>query len=186
LGAPIQRFQFRSEFQSSARDSIFVFDGTNASTLNNGTTRSIPSYLAAPLAPFHLPGVVLNSFLANTNYSLTLGSSAQVQGVLANHITVSLNTDSVTQIVTTEDWYFDPKSGLPLRVEFRLPDTNDAKSYTKAAADFSNYQSVNGILVPLSMTNAMNGVVNSTVSISNVQWNYPVGPNDFTLTGSAQ
>jgi hypothetical protein len=43
-------FQFRSEFQNSARDSIFVFDGTNASTLNNGTTRSIPSYLAAPLA----------------------------------------------------------------------------------------------------------------------------------------
>ena len=179
-------FQFRSEFQNSARDSIFVFDGTTASTSNNGTVRSLSSYLATPLAPFHLPGVVLNIFLANPNYIVTVGTPARVQGVIANHITASLNTDSVTQIITTEDWYFDPNTGLPLRVEFRLPDSEDAKSYTKAAADFGNYQSVNGVLVPLSIANTVDGVVNSAVTIKAVQWNYPVGPSDFTLTGSAQ
>jgi len=178
-------FQFRSEFQNSVRDSIFVFDGTNASTSNNGTVKPIQSYLAIPLLPFHLPGAVLNVFLANTNYSITLGTATQLQSVLATHVIASLNTDDLTQTITTEDWYFDPNSGLPLRVEFRLPDTDDAKSYTNAATDFSNYQSINGVLLPLSLVNTVNGVVNGTVTITSVQWSYPVGTNDFTL-GSGQ
>src|SRR5262249_38665118 len=119
-------FQFRSEFQNSTRNNIFVFDGTTASSSNNGSIATIRSYMAQGLAPVHLPAVVLNMFLANTNYALSLGSPLQVNGVNASHVTASLNSDAVTQTITTEDWYFDPNTGLPLRVEYRLPDPQDA------------------------------------------------------------
>src|SRR5262249_7504460 len=62
-------FQFRSEFQNSTRNNIFVFDGTTASSSNNGSIATIRSYMAQGLAPVHLPAVVLNMFLANTNYA---------------------------------------------------------------------------------------------------------------------
>jgi hypothetical protein len=60
------------------------------------------------------------------------------------------------------------------------------RQFRDTAWDFANYQPVDGILVPFLIGNTEDGVVNSTVTISSVQWNYAVGPSDFALKGAAQ
>ena len=174
-------YQFRSQFTSNGQTSILVSGTAGGASSTNGTVRTLPAQITLALYPVHLPAVVLSVFLANPNYTITLGSPVQVDGVNANHITVSINTDPVSQAQTPEDWYFDPSSGLPLRVEFRLADAMDALQYTTGAADLANYQSVGGVLTPLLITNTENSVIVSTATITPVQWNYPVSASDFTL-----
>jgi len=177
-------YQFRSEFTSNGQTQILVSGPSGPVISNNGVVGSLPSQVTLAMYPIHLPAVVIGVFLANQNYTITLGSPTQINGVTANHILVSIGTDDVSKAQTREDWYFDPTSGLPLRVEYRLADVKDALQYTTAAVDYSNYQAVNGVLVPFSTTNAEDGAVVTTTTVTWVQWNYPVDPSDFTLTGN--
>ena len=43
-----------------------------------------------------------------------------VNSVAAIHIQSALVADPVTSAVSVQDWYFDPNSGLPLRVDYRV------------------------------------------------------------------
>ncbi|MCU1307403.1 MAG: hypothetical protein JWN45_2098 [Acidobacteriaceae bacterium] len=179
-------FQFRSAFTSNGQTQLFVSGSSGTAVSANGKVRNVSPHVSMALPPFHLPAVVINMFLANANYTVKALAKMQIRGITANHVLVSLDTDVVTQAVTPEDWYFDSGSGLPLRVEFRLPNPLNATDYTKAAADFANYQTAGGVLTPLLIANTEDGIINSTVTINSVQWNYAVGASDFMLTGSAQ
>lgn len=174
-------YQFRSEFTNNGLTQILVSGPSGPAVSNNGTVRSLPAQVTLAIYPIHLPAVVIGVFLANPNYSVTTGSPVQLGNVLANHISVSIGTDDVSMAQTPQDWYFDPNTGLPLRVEYRVADGSDALQFTTASADFSNYQAVTGILVPLAISNSESGAAVTTATLDPVQWNYPVGGSDFTL-----
>jgi len=177
-------YQFRSELTSNGKTQILVSGSSSPQIYNNGVVGSLPSQVTLAMYPIHLPVVVIGVFLANQNYAISLGSSTQINGVTANHVVVSIGTDSVSQAQTPEDWYFDPTSGLPLRVEYRLADVMDATQYTTAAVDYSNFQAVSAVLVPFSTSNTQDGTVVTTTTVTSVQWNYPIDPSDFMLTGN--
>jgi len=60
--------------------------------------------------------------------------------------------DSVRRkLFTPQDWYFDSMTGLPLRVEFQIPTSENANDSLPASMDFSNFQTVTGVLVPFQL-----------------------------------
>lgn len=73
-------FQFRSAFTSNGQTQIFASGTSGTAVSVNGKVRNMSSHVSAALPPLHLPAVVLNMFLANPNYSLTVGSPAQLGG----------------------------------------------------------------------------------------------------------
>jgi hypothetical protein len=180
-GTFVWKHQFRAEFTSNGQTQILVSGPSGPALSTNGTLRSLPSQVTLAMYPIHLPAIVIGVFLANQNYIITLGSPKQINSTTANHVIVSIGTDTVSQAQTPEDWYFDPTTGLPIRVEYRVADATDASQYTTAAADFSNYEAATGVLVPLSITNTEDGVAVTTTTLDPVQWNYPVVSSDFTL-----
>ena len=47
-----------------------------------------------------------------------------------------------------QDWYLDSATGLPARVEYRVPDERDAARYTTLILSYSDYRQIQGALFP--------------------------------------
>jgi hypothetical protein len=86
--------------------------------------------------------------LQNSNYTLSYIGTATVAGKSAIRIHSFDSSDNIGPLVTPQDWYFDPTSFLPLRVEYLFPYQDDANRASPLSMDFANFQSVSGILVP--------------------------------------
>jgi hypothetical protein len=136
--------------------------------------------------PSQMPVLELVRALTKSNYQVSPAPVLQVDGVPATHVKISDQTDVITQSVTAQDWYFDPKSGLPLRWEFLVPDTLNASSSAFAGAkEFANYQNANGILLPAQTTYFRDGRAASIVTLTSVQLNIPVPESTFNLPTEA-
>ena len=128
-----------------------------------------------------MPIVILVTALLNPTYTVTQGTPTQVGSVQAIHVHISNDADAISQAVTPQEWYFDPNTGLPLRVEYHVPDPLNALNWAPGARDFANYQPVNGFLVPFQITNWVSGNSVSVTTISAVQLNIAVTESEFDL-----
>ena len=138
-------------------------------------------HVAQAELPFHLPAIVLATEFANANYNIIFVGPSTVHGQPAIQVRLSIETDMVKKTLGVQEWFFDPSSGLPLRVQYRLPDTFDAREFMKAALDFSNFQTVQGLVVPFTMTAHEQGSPRTIATISSLILNPRVSPGDFDL-----
>lgn len=173
--------EFLSEIQSAADTSIFASGNGKPASSRQGIVTSLLPHMAQAVRPWHLPGVVLNRELADPAYTLTLAGPAAVNGTAALHVHISLDADKVSAEVTPQEWYFDAATGLPLRVEYRLPDSLRPDSFDKAAAEFSRFQRVNGILIPMQIVVYGNEARAAVITMSSVVFNSGLTALDFEL-----
>jgi len=137
--------------------------------------------------PFHLPAVLLLRELNDSTYSITWQGTVTLGGVTAARIRISLDTDSVASLVTPQDWYFDSSTGLPLRVEHRLPDNLRPEIFTAAAEEFSDFRAVARVAVPFRMVSYGDGEQIAVIMVSSVDFNSGIPPGSFDLpTGGAR
>ena len=144
---------------------------------------NMSAHMAMITGPSQLPVFELFRAVNNSKYQVSQGAPLQIGGVSAVHVKISDETDSVSHAVTPQDWYFDPTSGLPLRWEFRVPDTFNAMagSVTTGAKQFSNYQAVNGVLLAMQTTYFRGGQAVSVTTINSAQLNVPIPVSEFDL-----
>jgi hypothetical protein len=162
----------------------------NGQPLNSlyGVVTKVPAYISFSCAAFHLPAALLAAELNDSSHwSLTFVESTTVNGQPAVHVQTSLNTHPLIAKLSAQDWYFDPASGLPLRVEYRLVSANDISSYETAAMEFANFQAVSGVLIPFRLAEYGPNGERDVVTLNSVDVNTGLGPSDFILpTGGAQ
>jgi hypothetical protein len=137
-----------------------------------------PYHVARTCQPFHLPAVVLYTELQNPNYTLSYIGSVTVGGKSAIRIHAFDASDRVGPLVTPQDWYFDPVSLLPLRVEYLLPFQDDASHASPLSVDFANFQSVGGILVPYQLQFQVPGA-STVATITSASFNTGLSPTSF-------
>ncbi|MHB8652642.1 MAG: hypothetical protein ACYDA9_02055 [Terriglobia bacterium] len=179
--------EFRTEVQTDAGTSLFVSGHGQPASQRHGVVSSLMPHLALANPPFHLPAVLLLRELNNSQYSIKAEGRVTVGNTVAEKVHISLDTDSVTSLVTPQDWYFDSRTGLPLRVEHRLPDNLRPEIFTPAAEEFSDFRQVAGILVPFRMVAYEDGAQIAVIGVSTVTFNSGVTPGSFDLTtGGAQ
>jgi hypothetical protein len=169
---------FRNENDAARGSHIFLSNSGSPCDLQGSQGVPYGEHVARANLPFHVPGLVLLSELNNLNYTLTYIGTATINGVAAVHIQTSDNSDQVGQSVTPQDWYFDATSGIPLRVEFRVPDPTDAQTWSPASMDFANFQTINGILVPFQL--AINeGPISLATTVTSLTFNTAIDPSEF-------
>lgn len=144
--------------------------------LKHGNWIPLPPYVARAELAFHNPIFVLYAELQNQNYSFQYVGVGTVEGNAAIHIHAADNSDSIGQLVTPQEWYFDPATFLPMRVEFKAPDERNAQGSTPVSEEFSNYQTASGFVIPyqikiqigpqLLMANISSATVNSGLPAS--------------------
>ena len=175
-------YEFRNQLtQPDGTVSLFVSGFGSPKTSLNGSVAPTPGHLALASAPTHVGFLVLARALGSSSYTVAAEAPIQIGSVSTVHVHVSNDSDGILQTLTSQEWYFDPTSGLPLRVEYCVPDWLNAVHCLPGARDFANYQPTGGFLLPLQITNSFNGNPVSITKVSSVQFNVAVTPSEFDL-----
>jgi hypothetical protein len=143
---------FRYENDATIGSHVFVSNSGNPCDIEGSTLVSLGPQAARANLPFHIPALALLNELSNPNYTLTYVGTATLNGTAAVHIQTADNSDSVGQLVSPQDWYFDPTTGLPLSVQYRIPNPADSQSWFLGSMSFASFRAVNGVLVPFQLT----------------------------------
>jgi hypothetical protein len=177
---------FRYENDAASGSHIFVSNSGSPCDIEGNTVVASARHVARANLPFHLPAVVLFNELSNPNYTLTYIGVAPLNGTSAVHIQTADNSDSVGQLVTPQDWYFDPTTGLPLSVQYRIPSAGSAQNWQPGSISFANFQPVNGVLVPFQLTiqEGPAAVPPVVATISSVTLNAPISSTQCVAPAS--
>lgn len=171
---------FRYESTGKAGSSVYVSGQGKPAVLASGKTTKLNAHVSEANFPQHLAALVLLRALSDSRYKLAWIGLEPLGASQAAHVRISLEIDEVTAVTTVQDWYFEPVSGLPLRVEYRLPSNANALSFLKAAVDFSDFRMVSGVAVPFQIVFYEDGVKVSVAKLSSVAFNSGLSPSEFT------
>ncbi len=176
-----QGHEFRDSFRSASLNQDFVSGHGTPGMLSNGRTKNFMPHMANSRLAVHLPMIVLAQFLANANCNITFVGQTTINGQAAVQVHFHVDMDIVRQTLSIQDWYFDPVTALPLRVEYRLPDASNALFFVNAAADLSDFRKVQGILFPFHILSYVDGKPRDVLTFSSVVVNQPVASTDFDV-----
>lgn len=182
---------FRYENDATSGNHVFVSNSGNPCDIEAGIVVASAPYVARANLPFHIPALVLFNELNNPNYTLTYVGATTLNGTSAIHIQTADNSDSVGQLVTPQDWYFDATTSLPLSVQYRIPSPRDPQIWYPGSITFANFQTVNGVLVPFQLTiqEGPPAVPAAVATISSVTFNIAISSTQCvasSVAGGAQ
>jgi hypothetical protein len=179
-------YEYRYEFQA-ADQNIFVSGHGQPASAQNGAVIAQPMHIALAKPALHLPFIVISRMLANSEYSaLAMGPVPLPNGGVALQVRTFSNADPLFTVATTEDWYFDPVTGLPVTVAFCMPNRNDANDCVAGSMDFSDYREFSGILVPFALVIAQEGSPTSVASVTSIVFNVGLSSSEFDLQAGGQ
>lgn len=170
---------FRNENDAATGSHILLSNAGNPCDIQGTTVTPFGAHVARANLPFHIPGLVLLNEISNLNYTLTYIGPTTINGTAAIEVDTADNSDSVSQVVTPQQWYFDPNSNLSLQVQYRVPDPTNAQAYQLGTMAFSNYQATNNVLVPFQLT-LTEGPITSVATVTSVAFNTSIGATEFT------
>jgi hypothetical protein len=193
-GSQLSRFDLTLETATHSEvrnDSAGFPDGAWADT--DGTWYQMPadqcwtpgawfSPLAWLLTASGADGVV--SYVANETYN----------GVAVDHLQVyraipATQPSSVTNLLqklSTFDIYLDSTSHLPVAVTFSTHPSGNSGSNVPAAVQFSNYQNVNGVLLPYRIQRFLQNTLYLDIAVTGATINSDLSRSDFQLQGVTQ
>ncbi|HWZ99245.1 MAG TPA: hypothetical protein VN025_15920 [Candidatus Dormibacteraeota bacterium] len=173
--------EFRDTFQSANINQSFVSGHGSPGLISNGTVISFGSHYASCRQFLHIPWLGLTKLLANPNANISFVKQTLVNNQPAVQIHFHDDSDLVQQVMSVQDWYFDQTSGLPVRVEYRVPSTPTGLQFIQVTSDFSSFQTVQGIAIPFHIVSSADGRVERDMTITSVKINQPLSSTDFDL-----
>jgi hypothetical protein len=130
---------------------------------------------------------VLGSLAAGPNVVLIYVGQETRNGAAVQHIQSYLyqpNPSGVTpspQQLSAIDFYLDANTLLPVAITFNAHPDDNAITNFPVEVDFSDYQVLNGILVPTRIQRSLQGNVLVDITISGASFNTGLPLSDFTI-----
>lgn len=137
-------------------------------------------------AAWFFPALSSLTQFANPQFIFSYIGQEQHNGLSTVHIRVTQLLPGDTSKLnlsrlSTEDFYLDPTSFLPLAVAFNAHPDNDMMRNIPEEIRFANYQSVNGVQVPLHVQELLNGSLLMDVIVNNANINTSLNDTQFLL-----
>jgi hypothetical protein len=176
-------WEFRYENPRADGVQILASGHGKPATSQNGAVS--PASLQAGLAttpPYLMPKLLVDA-LQNPNIEISSVLAGQVGGKTAVQIAVFDTSSKLATSLTSQVWYFDPSSTVPLRVEYREPSDSDANITVGVSVEFSDFRNVSGIGVPFQIASYQDDKLDSVFSLKSVQFNIGIDPSEFDLMG---
>jgi hypothetical protein len=79
------------------------------------------------------------------------------------------------------DFYLDATTLLPVAITFNAHPDNNASTNLPIEVDFSDYQALNGVLIPTHIQRSLQGNVLLDITVSSASFNTGVPLSDFTI-----
>ena len=182
-GAPA----FRRESHVGASTSVLVSGNGQPVDFQDGIATKVPKHVALGCAALHVPGIVLAYQLNDSRYVFKFVENTIFNGQAAMHIQSALNSDPILSALSLEDWYFDPASGLPLGVAYRIADKPDLLNPGTVSVQFADFRQVSGFLTPFRLTEMGLAGEKDVVNITSATFNSSLSPSEFLApAGAAQ
>lgn len=173
-------FEFRRETTQDGKTRVFASGhGKPGFGILGNPAKRMALHMSIASVPFDLPGVVLYAEFQDPAYAISSINSPEIGGVI--HIRIANTSDLVLKAITQQDWYFDPQTALPIRVEYNLPDINNALDTMPAACLYSKFATEQGVQYPTNIEAFEQGQQISRTTVSSVQLNTPISSSDFDL-----
>jgi len=157
---------------------VEAFDGKTAWTINpfaGGTTATKKSDDESTEAAKQLFEDKLVDY-AKKGHKVSLEGREDVEGV--NTMIVKLSTAEGDDYF----YYFDPENYVPIMVK-SFATAGEMKGMA-VEQYMSDYQAVNGLMMPHSMTTKVSGQVVARLTFNSIEFNVPVKDADFTYPGN--
>lgn len=152
---------------------------------NGGTVTASAGHNCQTDAAWFFPALSSLSQVSNPKFVFTYIGDEEHGAVNTHHIRVyqtSAGEDGALLVrMSTEDFYLDAESGLPVAVAFKMHPDTDLLTDIDAEIRFSNYQKVSGALVPFSFQKVVNGAVVLDAAVTNVLVNSGPSVSEFDL-----
>jgi hypothetical protein len=123
------------------------------------------------------PGVVL-SYIGQESRN---GASVQHIQSYVYQANQSPGAGPSSQQLSTMDFYLDAGTFLPVSIVYNAHPDNDASTNLSTEVDFSNYQKVNGVTVPMHIQRYLQGNLLVDVAISSASFNTGLSLSDFAV-----
>jgi len=179
----------KSRGSSQFRIESVLAEGTWSFIANNGDGEQLfPDGTSAKVAfqnllnagSFTWPIFKVNNALSDQTTTIIDIGVVQLGTGKARQIQIQQNLAGALSKNTKTDYFFDPVSFLILRTQdIAHPDDDAVNGGTKDLLDFSNYQNVNGLLVPFSMSQSVAGQRTWSVQLSSLAFNTGLSDSDF-------
>jgi hypothetical protein len=173
--------EFRTETQRESGLQIFASGHGHPAVSTNGQVEALFQHMALAAQSVQLPVVLLVAQLRSPMVSLANPGQGTLYGKAVNGIQTSSTSSKDVAAITLQTWYFDSASALPVRVEHRLPTPTDMTDWREAATEYSDFRSVDDIMVPFSLIYYQDNVAIQSFSIAKVEFNVGVDPLEFDL-----
>jgi hypothetical protein len=170
--------EFRNENNAASGGHVLVSNGGSPQDFHDGAWTGLLPIAARTNLPYHIPALVLCSELNNPGYALIFLGSTTLNGTSAIHVQTRDDSDLTGHVFTLQDWYFDSATGLPLRVEYQIPVSQNPSESLQASVDFSNFTIVSGILVPFQLTFS-EGPISFVATVASATFNTSTDPSQF-------
>jgi hypothetical protein len=178
--------EFRREVTRSGSTSAWA-SGHGNGAANDGTkARAIPMHVTLASLPYHLPASILIRELADEKYSFEWAGEEDYQGTPVLHVTCSRHDDLVAATIAVQEWYFDAKTYLPKKVQYRVPSLSNAVLFHIANLEYADYRSQEELVFPFTLVHAPALQHPHTVTVRSVLVNSPISAADFEIAGGAQ
>jgi len=174
--------EFRYETTIGGDFLVFVSGHGTPANAKNGAVTALPIHVSLAAPAYHNPALLLSAEVNDRTYTLiAMGNGTLPNGQPAVHVQTISNAFPEISTVTQQDWYLDPNTQIPLRVEYCSPATDSPTDCLFSAIDYSAYQNTSGVLVPQVMALSVNGAAFSTSTITGTAFNVGLSPSDFSL-----
>jgi hypothetical protein len=172
-------FEFRRESGSPGNTSIFASGHGSPGYQNHGTkARPLSQHVTIAALPYDLPAILLFAELSDPNFSLRF---IPTSGTDLAHVEITNESTPFLKKLLRQDWYFDPATGLPTRVDYLVPSTLDAFTTIPATCTYGTFARTEGVLFPSSILASEDGKQIAQVIISTVTTNSSLAESMFDL-----
>jgi hypothetical protein len=171
-------------YENTTQDghSIVVVHRRNGSRQDSsGKVNAMAHRVSITLFPSHLPGTVLLSLLNSPDCSLSVVDDPNSESNTTHIRSEKQMAQKGFTRLTRQDWYFDRSTGLPVRVEFYLPDMKNQQLDGTATVVYTEWQTVSSILIPRSLQLLYDGNLQSTVTLETPTFNQGIPASAFQL-----
>jgi outer membrane lipoprotein-sorting protein len=169
----------RREMQINDKRIVTGFDGITVWGINPMMSGSDePQELTGPMAQMTKDDADFDGVLVDykeKGHKVELVGTETLEGKKVYHLKITKKNGQIQQ------YYLDAESGVEVRTVMSLQ--MGASTVAEVVTDLSNYQTIDGLSVPFSMKQSMNGTVAAEVKIDKVEFNLPIDETMFKMPG---
>jgi len=140
--------------------------------------------LATTALSFDFPLTYLNAVLTDTDYNVQSLGQETVNGRVTNRLRIWKNFSDISQgqrfaSLSGRIVWLDAQTFLPVKASWIRRGATGAVPSTRVDVFLNDYRAVNGVVVPFSVQQSLNGTPWATLTIQSVSFNNGLTDSDF-------